>query len=73
MKNLFYRGRQTEKHLIILSKNELLKAKFTYVVFMHDEIMIEGVWVPSRFCQEEIWALYLTVGLIMLSVQFGLF
>jgi hypothetical protein len=65
----FFTGEnKTEKHLIILTTNELLKAKTSYVVLMHDEILIEGVWVPSRFYEEEVSALHSPIGLIMLFV-----
>jgi hypothetical protein len=67
-KMFFAEENKTEKYLIILTTNELLKAKTSYVVLMHDEIMIEGVWVPSRFYEEEVSALHSPVGLIMLSV-----
>jgi hypothetical protein len=69
----FTEENKTENYLIILTTNELLKAKTSYLVWMTEETQIDGYWVPSRFYQEEYSVQHSPFGLIMLSVQSGLF
>jgi hypothetical protein len=58
----------SEKYLIILTTNDLLKAKTSFLAWMTETTEIDGYWVPTRFYKEEYSALHSPVGLIMLSV-----
>lgn len=74
-KIFFLEENKTEKYLIILTTNELRKAKTSYRLWMTKETLIDGYWVPTYpyVYQEEHSALHSPFGLISLSVQSGLF
>jgi maltose operon protein len=73
-KIFFLEENKTEKYLIIMTTNELRKAKTSYFTWeMEMSQKIGDYWVPGRSYKVKEVAIHSPVGLIMLSVQAGLF
>lgn len=69
----FAEENKAEKYLIILTTNELLKAQTSYSTWTQDMILVEGIPVPGLPYKVEVLLQHSPAGLIMLSVQTGLF
>ena len=73
-KIFFLEENKTEKYLIILTTNELRKAKTSYFTWEKEmDQKIGDYWVPGRSYKVKQVAIHSPIGLIMLSVQPGLF
>ncbi|MHC4467675.1 MAG: MalM family protein [Planctomycetota bacterium] len=69
----FTEENKAEKYLVILTTNELLKAQTSFSTWTHDMILVEGIPVPGLPYKVEVLLQHSPAGLIMLSVQTGLF
>ena len=69
----FTEENKAEKYLLIYTTDELLKAQTSFSVWTHDMILVEGISVPGMPYKVEVGLQHSPAGLIMLSVQSGLF